>query len=163
MRSQQALTQSLVSVLRMAKVNRYLEDKAMDHIDHAIGRPVDPMDESYRNCFAVGEGPQADAFRSSPFWKYDGKHGSLLYFSVTDKGRRALRDHLRAIADPHRAYDVTFGGYTTTVVGTSPANAKYQHWLIVSDVAPDLTFGDYQRRARARLARPAPSRDGKEG
>lgn len=32
-------------------VNRYLKDKAMDHIDHALGRPVDPLRESYRNHF----------------------------------------------------------------------------------------------------------------
>lgn len=31
----------------MSEVNRYLKDKAMDHIDHALGRPVDPMDETY--------------------------------------------------------------------------------------------------------------------
>ena len=29
-------------------VNRYLEDKGMDRIDHALGRPVDPMRETYR-------------------------------------------------------------------------------------------------------------------
>lgn len=136
----------------MAQVNRYLNDKAMDNIDHAIGRPVDPMAESHRNYFATEEGELAASFRASPHWQYDGAGGSMLYFSVTDEGRRALRDHLKAIADPHRAYAVTFRGYTSTVVGTSRDNAKYQHFLRVSDTDPDLTFQSYCRRAKARLA-----------
>ncbi|WP_319533384.1 hypothetical protein [uncultured Cohaesibacter sp.] len=34
-------------------VNRSLDDKAMDAIDHALGRPVDPMSESYRNYYCA--------------------------------------------------------------------------------------------------------------
>ena len=40
-------------------VNRYLADPAMDDVDHALGRPLDPMRESYRNRYAVDAGDAA--------------------------------------------------------------------------------------------------------
>lgn len=36
------------------RVDRYLENQAMDHIDHALGRPLDPLGETYRNFYATG-------------------------------------------------------------------------------------------------------------
>ena len=51
------------------KVNRYLKDKAMDRIDHALGRPLNPLAETFRNHFAVeAEDTFAAEMRTSPHW-----------------------------------------------------------------------------------------------
>ena len=147
----------------MSAVDRYLKNKAMDNIDHALGRPVDPMVETYRNRFAINEGDKlAASFRASPHWHLFGAGVGMLFFSVTTAGRKALRDHLRAIGDRNRLYDVTYGGFTSSVVAVSPAKAKYSHWLNISDCCGDLTFGDYSRTARVRLS-PPPSALSQEG
>lgn len=129
------------------EVNRYLENKAMDHIDHALGRPLDPMQESYRNYFAT----YGDEFADSPHWVMTGKQGDMVWYSVTDTGRAALRDHLREIGDPNRAYVIQFDGYERRVIAKSAGKAKYSYWREVSDSGPDLTFGDFCKRARVRL------------
>jgi hypothetical protein len=142
------------------KVDRYLKDKAMDHIDHALGRPFDPLVESYRNYFAAG-GPLADELAASPHWT-EGRQaaGGLRCFAVNDLGRKALADHLKAIGDPHRAYSVAFDGHAQTVVAASRTKARYSRYLDLIDVMPDLKFKDFCRRASvnvaARKARPAP-------
>lgn len=135
-------------------VNRYLLDKAMDNIDHALGRPVDSLRETRRNYFAVDDAsPTAAAFRASPNWIFTaGVHGGMVIFSVTTAGREALRDHLREVGDKHRAYLVTFDGHSETIAAESHAKAKYTYWLRVSDVRPDLKFGAFCRAATARLA-----------
>lgn len=135
-------------------VNRYLLDKALDNIDHALGRPVDPLRETYRNYFAVHDASaKAAAFRASPHWIFTGgKHGGMVMFSVTAVGRLVLRDHLREVGDKHRAYLVTFDGHSEAIAAESPAKAKYEYWLRVSDVCPDLKFGFFCRAATARLA-----------
>ena len=133
-------------------VDRYLLDKVMDNIDHALGRPADPLRETYRNYFAVDDAsPKAAAFRASPHWIFTGGlHGGMVTFSVTTAGRQALRDHLREVGDNHRAYLVTFDGHTGAIAAESPAKAKYEYWLRVSDVCPDLKFGAFCRAATAR-------------
>lgn len=140
----------------MAKqVNRSLTDKAMDHIDHALGRPVDPMAESYRNHFATDAGSKlAKEFDASPYWARNGKGspGGMAFYHVTDEGRAALRRHLREIGDKHRCFDVTYQGQTQTVVAVSAAKAKYSLWLSISDCFCDLTFGKFCRDASVRVA-----------
>jgi hypothetical protein len=137
------------------QVNRYLKDKAMDHIDHAIGRPVDPMVESFRNHYAVERDSEAaKAFSLSPYWD---THGStepsrMVYFFVTDAGRAALKQHLKEIGDKHRLFDVTYQGQTSSVVAVSAAKAKYSLWLEISDCFCDLKFGVFARAASVRLA-----------
>jgi len=135
------------------QVNRYLTDKQMDHIDHALGRPINPLAETYRNRFTVEpDSDEAAAFRASPNWSEGRTFGGMTTFQVTTDGRHALRDHLRAIRDPHRAFDITFEGFTETVIAKTRSEAKYDHWLRISDCDPDLTFGDYLRNARVRAA-----------
>jgi hypothetical protein len=134
-------------------VNRYLKDKAFDRIDHALGRPIDPLGETYRSYFAVDtESKTARSFRASAFWREGRTSDGMAWFYVTDKGRAALRDHLKAIGDPHRAYAVYFEGEARSVIATSPAKAKYSRWLDLSDCYPDLTFAQFQKSARVRLA-----------
>jgi len=134
-------------------VDRYLLDKAMDNIDHALGRPADPLRETYRNYFAVDyASPEAAAFRASPHWIITGGvHGGMVTFSVTVAGREALHDHLRKVGDKHRAYLVTFDGHSESIAATTPGKAKYEYWLRVSDVCPDLKFGAFCREASVRL------------
>lgn len=131
-------------------VNRCLNDEMMDRIDHALGRPLDPTKETYRNFYAT-DGALADIMAVSPFWK-EGKSGTLRYFYVTEAGCRALAEHLRAIGDQHKAFIVQFDGFTQTVVATSRAKARYSYFLDVSDSWSDLEFKDYCRRVSVRAA-----------
>lgn len=134
-------------------VDRYLKDKAMDRIDHALGRPVDPTVESYRNHFAVDDGsPTAKAFEQSSHWKRGRRCGDMLFFHVTDEGRKALKQHLQDIGDKHRLFYVLYRGTTNSVVAISAAKARYSFWLSISDCFPDLKFGAFCRSASVRQA-----------
>lgn len=135
------------------QVNRYLEDKAMDHIDHALGRPVDPMAENFRNYFYVcGDTDLRRYMAHSNHWKCTGHTDDGAYFSVTDEGRAALAAHLKAIGDKHRRWIVSHAGYETEVVATTAGKARYSYWLDVSDSDDNLTFGRLQRQSKVRLA-----------
>lgn len=94
-------------------VNRYLEDKAMDHIDHALGRPFDPMAETYRSHF-VCDGALADEMAASPYWS-EAKTlmGGQRAFLVTNAGREALAAHLKALPNQLRKYEIVFDGITS--------------------------------------------------
>lgn len=136
-------------------VNRYLKDKAMDHIDHALGRPADPMKETYREYFATdADSELAAQFRASDHWEEAEKlaPGRMAYFYVTQAGRRALSDHLKAICEPHKTFIVTFSGYEDAVAAETHAKARYKRFLEVSDVCPDLTFAQFCRRSTVRVA-----------
>lgn len=132
-------------------VNRWIADRSMDHIDHALGRPVDPMGATYRNRF-VADGADADELSASPHWEEGRRCGEMRYFEVTQAGRQALADHLKAIGDKTRAFDVTFDGCTIRVPATTAAKARYAFWLDISDCSPDLTFADFCRRVTVRRA-----------
>lgn len=136
------------------QVNRCLENKDMDHIDHALGRPINPMVDSFRNYFYVcGDTELRKGMTNSPNWEGDGKGSpNGEYFTVTTAGRAALATHLRDIKDPHRLYVVSYDGYHSVVIGTSQSNAKYSKWLNLSDVCADLTFSEFLRKSKARLA-----------
>jgi len=133
------------------RVNRYLKDKAFDHIDHALGRPVDPTGETYRNHFATGANSKdAKQFAASPNWKKVGQRDDMAFFAVTDAGRKALKDHLKAIGDPWQPYSVTWGGHTGLIAAKSIGNAKYSTYLDVSDCYSELKFVDFAREAKVR-------------
>lgn len=137
----------------MKGVNRYLEDKVMDHIDHALGRPVDPMSETYRNYFCVvGDTELRRHMAHSHHWRCTGHTDDGAYFSVTDAGRQALADHLKAIGDKNRRFIVSWGGYDMPTIAISAAKAKYSKWLDISDIDDSLTFAKFQRTAKVRLA-----------
>lgn len=139
----------------MAVVNRSLKNKTMNRIDHALGHPIDPMAETYRNYFATNaDCEDARAFRASPYWSEYRISDNMAGFQVTQAGREALRDHLKEIEDPWRLYVVSYDGYEMNQVGTSPGNAKYRKWCDISDALSDLTFVEFCKTARVRLARP---------
>lgn len=138
-------------------VNRYLKDKAFDHIDHALGRPVDPLRESYRNYFAANvNSDDAKAFGASENWELDGLVRGMAYFSVTDAGRIALKKHLSEQAvhmgKPWRAYVVEFNGYSESIPAKSRAQARYLRYLNISDIYPSLKFGEFVRLASVRVS-----------
>lgn len=132
-------------------VNRYLKDKAMDRIDHALGRPVDPMGKTYRDHYATDSAERIAELTASPYWKPGGQAGGMQFFYVTQAGREALAVHLREIGDPHRAYSVRFEGDEWTLAGKSRGKARYRAYLDISDRYPDMTFGEFCRRASVRL------------
>jgi len=137
----------------MTQVDRYLENKAMDHIDHALGRPVDPTGETYRNYFyVVGDTELRREMAASPHWTDDSEQGDDCYFAVTDAGRLALAEHLRAIGDKNRKWIVSYAGYEMEAVATTAAKARYSKWLDVSDIDDSLTFGKFQRASKVRAA-----------
>lgn len=135
------------------QVNRCLKDKWFDHIDHALGRPVDPMGETYREYFCTdATGDLADKMRASPHWNGPQVRGDMAFFFVSGAGRQALAEHLKTIGDKHRLYTVSYDGNNMTVVAVTAAKARYKKWLDISDCRPDLTFGEFQRSLRVRLA-----------
>ncbi|MBX5021182.1 hypothetical protein [Rhizobium lentis] len=138
-------------------VNRYLEDKAFDHMDHALGRPVDPMRESYRNYFATDvDSQEAKEFGASENWELDGLIRGMAYFSVTDTGRKALKDHLDDevvhLGKPWRSFVVEFNGFSERIPAKSRAQARYLRYLNIADIYPSLKFGEFVRRSSVRVA-----------
>jgi len=133
--------------------NRCLEDPAIDHVDHALGRPIFPLRESYRNYFATEVGGKtAGEFERSPFWELGGLQGRMAYFHVTDAGRLALARYLAEIGSEWRPYVVSYRRFERTVPARSPAKAKYSYFLDLRDIAPDLAFVDFASECRVRLA-----------
>lgn len=133
------------------RVNRSLADKHFDHIDHALGRPLHPLGETYRNHFAVdAESKAARAFDASPHWRKGSEVDGMAFYHVTREGRHALADHLKATADPWRAFAVSIDGFTRIVAARSRGHARYRRYLEVSDCWPDIRFGDFVRRATVR-------------
>lgn len=133
-------------------INRCLDDKAMDRIDHALGRPLNPIGETYRNFYST-DGSLTDEMAGSPFWCEGMRGTGFRSFCVTDAGREALAAHLKKIGDPYRAFVVTFDGHDRTVIAATRDKARYNYFADLRDVLPDLTFKDYCRRASVRVAR----------
>lgn len=143
----------------MTQVNRTLPDKAMDNIDHALGRPLDPVKSTYRNRYITGDKTR---FAENPHWRNVGRIGDLFNFRVTDQGRAALKTYLAEIGDPHKRYDVWFDKYRSddaadfvfmgSVIATTRAKARYKKWRDLYGPM-DCTFTDFMKHSRIRLAR----------
>lgn len=133
-------------------VNRVLKDKFMNRIDHALGRPVNPLAATYREYFAAGKDSQIAAdMAASPHWEAGAVKGDLHWFYVSRAGREALHAHLRAIGDQHRVYAVIWDGIEMQCVATSSSKARYKKWIELSD-SYDISFREFCRTARVRLA-----------
>ena len=133
-------------------VNRTLEDKHFDAIDHALGRPLDPLADTYRDHYCLyADSPERSAFERSAHWTSGRNFCGEVLFKVTQAGRDALAAHLKSIADPWRLYAVTYDGFTAHVSGKTHSDAKYSHYLDVADALSDLSFGEYLKGARCRL------------
>lgn len=134
-------------------VNRSLKDKDMDHIDHALGRPVSPLIESYRNYFAIGEcSDTAKVFDASPNWKKGKSCGDMAYFFVTDCGRKALNEYLKNIGDKNREFIIYYEGMELKTISTSHSKARYKKWRDISDCDHDLEFIEFCRSSRVKVS-----------
>lgn len=136
-------------------VNRYLKDKAMDRIDHALGRPIWPLRETYRNHYATdATGTLAIEFAYSAHWKCRGLSGDMAFFAVTEAGRKALADHLETqdTKERYRAYMVTYNGYGRIVPAKTADDARYSEFLTIRDCFSELTFAEFVRASTVRAA-----------
>lgn len=137
---------------RNPPVNRYLADKALDDIDHALGRPVWPTRESHRNYFATdADSDHARAFAASPYWMLSGVQSGMSYYHVTDAGREALAAHLSEVGSKWRPYLVSYEGFERIVPAASASSARYSYFRDLIDVSPDLNFVAFASKARVRL------------
>ena len=136
----------------MTQVNRYLENREMDRIDHALGRPVDPLSETHRNHYAIDlDCDTAKRMAADPCWHIGKRCGDLVFFHVTDHGRRALKAHLRDVGDAHRLFEVTVDDYPLTIrAATSHGAARYDAYLDAD--LTDVTFGEWCKRTKVRLS-----------
>jgi hypothetical protein len=134
-------------------VNRWLADKHMDHIDHALGRPIWPLRETYRNHFAISVGdPLAAEFDGSLHWTKNFEQSGNAFYSVTPEGREALATHLAELPLQAQPFEVALDGFRRIVPALTRGKAKYAYYLDVSDSCPDLTFSDFCKRSTVRRA-----------
>lgn len=132
------------------KVNRDLIDKALDRIDHALGRPTFPLKETYRNYFATGADSKiAKEFSKSLHWRKSGQNGDMVYFAVTDLGRHALADHLKLLPD-NKIFIVSYWEWSKIVTAKSRAAARYDVFLDVSDCS-EITFPEFLKVSSVRV------------
>ena len=132
------------------RVNRSLDDAMMDHIDHALGRPTFPLRETYRNIFALEYGAEVTrAFERSDLWERAPSYGGMIFFRVTDAGRRALAEYL-GVTNEWQPFAVTFKGHTRVIAAATASKARYRHYLSIHEVLPDLSFKEFSRDARVR-------------
>ncbi|SLN74660.1 hypothetical protein ROJ8625_04076 [Roseivivax jejudonensis] len=119
----------------MTRCNVRIEDQHFHEMHHALGNPWpdEIAGETYRNYFATdADSDTADRMRASSHWTNGSAKFGMIYFHVTDEGRRALlkfmRDH---VAIPAR-YIVTYrhhnGSSVVAAKNRSAARyAAYQH------------------------------------
>lgn len=131
------------------KVNRYLKDKAMDRIDHALGRPTFPLEETYRNHFATdADSNRAKEFSKSLYWRKTGQCDDMAFFAVTDLGRHALADYLKQLPD-NKIFVVSYWQWSKIVTAKSRSAARYDVFCHVSD-ASDISFSEFLKVSSVR-------------
>nr|WP_278422955.1 hypothetical protein [Brucella anthropi]DAM62868.1 MAG TPA: hypothetical protein [Caudoviricetes sp.] len=130
-------------------VNRYLKDKAVDLIDHALGRPTFPLEETYRNHFATdADSNRAKEFSKSLHWRKTGQRDDMAFFAVTDLGRHALADHLKNLPD-NKIFVVSYWKWSKIVTARSRSAARYDVFLDVSD-SSDISFREFLKVSSVR-------------
>lgn len=137
------------------KINRNLKDKGANLIDHALGRPVDPLRASFRNYFVTTVGaPEAVHMAASPHWNI-GKFGGTdsVSFTVNDVGRKYLSATLKAEGFCHRLYDIEYwdGMGTDNIAAETASKARYSAFLNITDIYEDLSFFDFCKLIKVRL------------
>lgn len=130
-------------------VNRYLKDKSIDLIDHALGRPTFPLKETYRNHFATdADSNRAKEFSKSLYWRKTGQRDDMAFFAVTDLGRHALADHLKQMPD-NKIFVVSYWEWSKIVTAKSRSAARYDVFLDVSDIG-DISFREFLKVSSVR-------------
>lgn len=139
---------------RNPSVNRYFHDKAIDRIDHALGRPLFPLLETNRNHYAVGVTDLlVIEFSFSADWQRLGEQGTIAFFAVSDAGRRTLDRHLAGLAEPWLGFEISYEGHSWIEAAKSAAQAKYAAFLGLRDSDSELTFGQFCAAVRCRKIR----------
>ena len=142
----------------MRKCNIRIADKHFHEMHHALGFPWpdEIMGETYRNYFAVdGESSTADRMRSSTHWTNGSGKFGMVHFHVTDEGKRALVEHMRASVETPARYALTFHHHEgcSIVPARSRSAAKYAAYL---DADIDWPFIEYAAEIKSvRLHSPA--------
>ena len=75
-----------------------ITDDDFDDMHHALGRPADPMERSFRNFFCLSSSdPRIERWVASGCWKHirTGNEGRDAFYAVTEDGRSALADWLK--------------------------------------------------------------------
>ena len=89
----------------------------------------------------------------SPLWRRNrASSGQTDLFHVTNEGRAVLAEYLEMLDAPDRKFVVTFNGRESEVIAVGRSQARYKHFLEVSDVIR-ISFRDFCRKTRVRLAR----------
>lgn len=135
----------------MSQVNRCIKDsKALDHVDHALGRPFRPL-ETFRDHFATSCPKRKADFRASPWWTEGITRDDMTFFHVSHAGRQALADELADVDTYGRLFEITSDGYEgrSLVMAMSHSQAKYRSYI---DADLDWPFIEYCKEIRVRLA-----------
>lgn len=129
-------------------VQRRIDDADMRRIYHALGRPLDPMQDTYRDYFAECAGTVLSGqMRASPYWCGGTTRGDLVYFHVTDAGREALAAYLKQTGDRWRRFVIRWQDFHIEICERTRGKAMYVAWLQVSD-SYSVSFGEFVRQAR---------------
>ncbi len=134
--------------MQNVSVNRSLPDKAMDRIDHALGRPAFPLGKTYRNYYAANSA-DTEGFVDSPNWVLGQKGNVLSFWHVTKDGIEALVEYLKATPGLPKLYEISYRGYPMIIPAKSLAQARYLRYLELRD-AYDIPFIEYVRDAHGR-------------
>jgi hypothetical protein len=120
----------------------------MDELDHALGRPDDPVLDTTRNFFGVGEDDACvDDMKNNPHWKLSRVFMGTAGFVVSTEGKVALHEYLHKNWTPPKRYDVTWMDSTQTIVAKTAGAAKYSLWLDCDFT--DLPFGEFLKESKA--------------
>jgi hypothetical protein len=129
----------------MRACNVIIRDKHYHEMHHALGCPWpdEIMGETYRNYFAIDADTEtATRMRASPHWTGGTKKFGMVYFSVTDQGKRALIDHMQANVTVPARYAITFRHYDgcKLVPARSRSAAKYASYLAAEIEWPFIEY-----------------------
>lgn len=142
----------------MRRCNVRIEDKHYHELHHALGCPWpdEIAGETYRNHFATDAGSDTAArMRSSEHWTNGTGRLGMIYFHVTEEGKRALAAHMRANVETPARYEITYRHHSGSnlVAARSRSAAKYRAYL-EADI--DWPFMEYAAAIKSvRLLFPA--------
>lgn len=129
----------------MRKCNVRVDDPHFHEIHHALGCPWpdEIMGDTYRNYFATDSNSgSADRMRASPHWSGGKEKFGMAYFHVTEEGRQALVEHMRANVEVPARYALTYRDFegTSIVAAQSRSAAKYAAYLDAESDCPFIEF-----------------------
>lgn len=134
----------------MTKCNVIIRDKHFQEMHHALGCPWpdEVMGETYRNYFATDFAGDIARMAASPHWTNGREKFGMTYFSVTEDGKRALGEHLRASVDLPVRFEVTFHRHDGRMIVTAKnrSAARYAAYL---DADSCWTFREFMARVKS--------------